>query len=262
VCIDGRSSSEPGTSFRWDHWANTTVKAWIPAPRFDFFEGCHDGYQRLPSPALHGRCVLALAGRHWVVVDTVRAAAAHHLSIGLHVAPGVRVALRGTSSAVLEHASGVSLGIVASDAHGVLSLSPGWVSPAYGARIATFDLTYEVDAEGDAAVLTLLTPLAPGEPPPRVVRRPVEAAAVWAVEFRDGGMELIVENEARRQVVVDGMTCDVRFLWLRRGTDGRPAELVAIGDGALSVDGQDVVCGGPAGWTAGTWQDGHFARES
>jgi hypothetical protein len=136
------------------------------------------------------------------------------------------------------------------------------VSRAYGARVAADVLTYDADMADDAAVLTWLAPLAPGEEPPTVTRAALGVAWAWTVSFRDGRAELIVDNESRGPVVMGDVRTDVRFLWLRRGTDGRPAELVAIGEGGLQVDGEDVACGGPSGWTAGTWRDGHFVRES
>jgi hypothetical protein len=113
----------------------------------------------------------------------------------------------------------------------------------------------------------MLTPLAADDEPPRLARVVVGGGAhAWTATFGDGGVELIVENEARRTLELDGVRTDVRLLWLRRAPDGHAAELLAIGEGAVrvdgQVDGQDVVCGGPAGWTAGAWHDGHFMAES
>jgi hypothetical protein len=262
LCLDGRSSSEPGTAFRWEHWATTTVETWLPTPRFDFFEGSHDGYARLASPAVHRRSVLALPRHGWIVVDIVRSDGPHRLSLGFHAAPEVRVQRRDGASAVLSHARGVTLGLAVAGENGSLAAAQGWVSRAYGARVAADVLTYDADMADDAAVLTWLAPLAPGEEPPTVTRAALGVAWAWTVSFRDGRAELIVDNESRGPVVMGDVRTDVRFLWLRRGTDGRPAELVAIGEGGLQVDGEDVACGGPSGWTAGTWRDGHFVRES
>ena len=71
LTIDGESQSETNGKFSWKTKANADLKRWISEPRFDFFEGSHDGYERLS--ATHTRSVLFLKNDYWIVRDFVKA---------------------------------------------------------------------------------------------------------------------------------------------------------------------------------------------
>ena len=84
-------SGEPGigkTRLLGELAVRAAARDWITNARFDYFEGEHDGYLRLPAPARHSRSVLFLRGGYWVVRDRVETDGAHHYSLRFHFAPG------------------------------------------------------------------------------------------------------------------------------------------------------------------------------
>jgi len=85
--VDGESSSLTGGLFHWRHVAQTTVHAWLTSSGADFWRGSHDGFARLPDPAVHERSLLLVRGRYLVVLDTLDAAGAHELTVHWHCAP-------------------------------------------------------------------------------------------------------------------------------------------------------------------------------
>ena len=88
LTIDGESSSVPDRAFTWQHIARATTHHWTTHRRFDFFEGAHDGYARLPSPATHARSVLFIKGDYWILRDRVTTSGAHRYELGFHFAAG------------------------------------------------------------------------------------------------------------------------------------------------------------------------------
>ena len=72
--VDGLSSSVPGNTFGWKTRAEADCRTWISEVRFDFFEGSHNGYQRLQSPGIHTRSILFLKGDYWIMRDVFETA--------------------------------------------------------------------------------------------------------------------------------------------------------------------------------------------
>ncbi|HKS27222.1 MAG TPA: alginate lyase family protein, partial [Pyrinomonadaceae bacterium] len=91
LTVDGESQSVPGGAFDWKGVAGSRVLDWISRPRFDFFKGAHDGYERLSQPASHTRGLLFLKNDYWIVRDRVETEGAHRLDFNFHFAPGVEV---------------------------------------------------------------------------------------------------------------------------------------------------------------------------
>ena len=78
LVIDEKSSSETDGKFSWKTKAEAKLSAWISQPRFDFFEGSHNGFQRLKdSPATHTRSILFLKNDYWLMRDYVETLGEH-----------------------------------------------------------------------------------------------------------------------------------------------------------------------------------------
>ena len=86
LVIDGEPSSIPAGAFSWKTRAETRRNAWIAEDRFDLFEGTHNGYERLASPAIHTRSILFLKGDYWIMRDVVETAGSHEYSLNFHYA--------------------------------------------------------------------------------------------------------------------------------------------------------------------------------
>lgn len=78
VTADGRDQMERVGKFLWLPWTRGLVFKWLrsPAGHLAYFEGAHQGYERLQPPAYYRRAILRL-GEHWLVLDDLRSAAAH-----------------------------------------------------------------------------------------------------------------------------------------------------------------------------------------
>jgi len=76
--VDGRDQMERVGRFLWLPWARGRVLSHrrSAAGHLSYFEGEHDGYNRLNPPALHRRAILRV-GEHWLVLDRLTSAAEH-----------------------------------------------------------------------------------------------------------------------------------------------------------------------------------------
>jgi len=85
VRVDGRDQSEAGGNFMWLAKAQAGCSAWRSDAAQDVFEGWHDGYMRLPDPAMHTRRItLDKAGGRIVIEDVLRMAGAHDVELFFH----------------------------------------------------------------------------------------------------------------------------------------------------------------------------------
>jgi asparagine synthase (glutamine-hydrolysing) len=78
VTVDGCDQMERVGRFLWLPWTIGRVRSHeqSEAGHLAYFEGEHDGYERLNPPTLHRRAILR-AGEQWLVVDRLTSAAEH-----------------------------------------------------------------------------------------------------------------------------------------------------------------------------------------
>ena len=84
LTVDGESSSVAAGPFSWSTIARCEAQSWISRERFDYFEGKHDGYERLASPVTHSRGVLFLKNDYWVMRDRVKSDGKHRYDLWFH----------------------------------------------------------------------------------------------------------------------------------------------------------------------------------
>jgi hypothetical protein len=77
VIVDHLDQMKMLTRFTWTNWSHGKVMRHEPK----VWQGEHDGYRRLPDPAMHKRTVISLAGDRWLVVDHLTASKPHHYCI-------------------------------------------------------------------------------------------------------------------------------------------------------------------------------------
>jgi hypothetical protein len=246
LVVDGEPSALPGAAFRWRTAARGSVRAWISRPRFDFVEGEHDGFLRLPVPATHRRAILFLKGSGWIVRDRVVSDGPHEARLRFQLAPGVRV--EPTPTGV--RADGVEVAVFGAGAR--CALEEGEVSRGYGEREAAPGLTvHAATRPGADAVTTFL--LAGGGV---VTRADAEAGEAFRID-REGFTDLAAFADDAGRLETAGVSADFATLWLRRDAGGEPVEVVAIGGTRLRVDGVEVFrAPSPAGYVAIRFQGG------
>ncbi|MFZ0063499.1 MAG: alginate lyase family protein, partial [Pyrinomonadaceae bacterium] len=84
VTVDGESSSVPNGAFSWKTRAACSLQNWISEERFDFVSGQHDGFMRLPHPAMLTREILFLKRDYWIIRDALSALNEHRVDLRFH----------------------------------------------------------------------------------------------------------------------------------------------------------------------------------
>ncbi len=79
VTVDGLDQMDRVGKFLWLPWLRSTVRQDRKSAQnyLSYWEGTHDGYQRLHDPVTYRRGILRLAGESWLVLDMLMGAQAH-----------------------------------------------------------------------------------------------------------------------------------------------------------------------------------------
>jgi Heparinase II/III-like protein/Heparinase II/III N-terminus len=85
VLVDGQDQAEATGPFSWKNCLRAKAESWIVGREFDFFEGSHDGYCRLPSPVTHRRWVFHRRRNFCLVLDRAEGSGRHQLDIAWHI---------------------------------------------------------------------------------------------------------------------------------------------------------------------------------
>jgi hypothetical protein len=165
VTVDDEWQSIPGRPFAWRRSANCIPQTFIAQAGFSYFEGAHDGYQRLDDPVIHTRSVFFIEAdgesdlpTYLVVRDCLHARKRHRYAIHYHFPEGceaevdergVRVTQRGGARLVVRtHGSvGVKARVRAS-----------WVSRGYGHRAPAPVAVIEAEGVGPQEFVSIIAP--------------------------------------------------------------------------------------------------------
>ncbi len=209
LVIDGESSSIPAGPFSWTSVARCQTTSWISERRFDYVEGQHDGYERLPDPATHTRSILFLKKDYWIVRDRIASAGEHHVELPLHFAPEVEVTF-GASGDSLTAKTLENVGISAFSfaEGGAWSREDGWVSHCYSNREAAPVLVFSARTKADGEIVTFLLPQGFNSSKELRVKE-VEAVGGRAFEIRSReGRDLVMLRDPMIEARGD---CQARF---------------------------------------------------
>ncbi|HEX8184955.1 MAG TPA: alginate lyase family protein, partial [Blastocatellia bacterium] len=174
VTVDGEPQSIPAGPFSWSHIANASVNDFITGDGFDYFDGLHNGYERLADPVKHKRAVLfvkadrtrpatAQLPSYITVRDSVTARSCHSYAIRYHLAPGCSAVADG-NRVIVSEPGGARLNIVAFGKTPLRArIDQSWVSRSYASRERALVVTYEVEATGAQDFVTFIIPSAKGK---------------------------------------------------------------------------------------------------
>jgi hypothetical protein len=109
VRVDGVDQAEPNGPFGWSSLPDVSAERWLPGLTFSLFEGCHNGYSRLPDPVLHRRLVFHLHGGFWLIRDVLVGSEEHGVESNWHFAPDLQVRQEGGAFIASPPPSGESL---------------------------------------------------------------------------------------------------------------------------------------------------------
>ncbi|MGC2238025.1 MAG: alginate lyase family protein [Pyrinomonadaceae bacterium] len=240
LMIDGKSQSEPGGKFNWKTKANSKLQSWISQDRFDYFEGAHDGYERLSNPATHTRSILFLKNDYWIMRDLVETVGEHDYGLNYHFNTG--------ASPSLESAENGSLCISDEDLrlfnfgdNGNWQRKESWISNCYGKRVNSPFLRFISKGAGTQEFFTFMLPNERGFASPEVFETPVSGGRAFVIKYRDY-QDVFVYTDGGQVVRTEFFNTNFQFLWARLSAgDELPEEFVLIGGTNFSLGGRDII---------------------
>jgi hypothetical protein len=245
LSIDDESSSVPAGPFKWKHVAQTATRSWVSRERFDFFEGQHDGYERLPAPATHVRSLLFIKGDYWIMRDRVLTAGKHRYALHFHFSPDANPSIEheGAEEFVIEkQIDAPGLEIVAFGGVGRWRKAEGMVSRCYGERTPAPVLSFNVaEATGEQEFISFLVPRRAQSSSMRV-KELAEVAGGRAFAAREANVCDYVLMGTGELVRAERFASDFDWAWARLSDDGEVLEeLVLIGGRRFLMDDREIV---------------------
>ena len=168
VVVDGQEMNHINPQLLWDLGNDATprVRRWESTDTYDFFDGEHSGYERLPHPVIHRRQVyFSKTGRWWLLRDLLAGEGKHRFDLYFHLAALPVEPVQGMLLAVRTACQGANLVIVLVEATSAgepieptMEIIQGWVSPSYGVRHPAPVVRYTYMAQTPVEFLTLLHP--------------------------------------------------------------------------------------------------------
>ncbi len=215
VCVDGLDQTPYRRKKPKGPVAEGRFGGRLGSPGLDVLRGevtspCYD--------AVHARRVVFVGDEYWLVEDRLRAGEEHRYDLRFHLAPdaqdGTEFAQDGLTTVV--RAPGLALVVVATEAARP-ALEDGWFAPEYGRRIPAPVVSIPLEGAANATFVTLVLPLAEGEPVPDMRVRAGEEAVV--VEVAGSGRRDVVTWTPRRAA------------WWRTSGAGEPLSFRLCGEG-------------------------------
>ena len=236
VTVDELSQSAPSGPFAWELAAESHVAVFITDETFDYFEGSHNGYERLDDPVTHTRSVLLLKRdperelpSFMVVRDMFDSSEQHRYALRYQLAP--ECSLTADHNAVT--AVDVSARALSISSFGrsktTARVEDGWVSRCYGQREPASVALFEAEGHGPQEFVSFISSRKPcrgGPPwPPLVTEvngaseqagadtegRPYMAYSMAAGQARD----LFLIAERSDELIYDQLTAKGSMAWGR-----------------------------------------------
>jgi hypothetical protein len=258
LTIDGVPSSVPSGPFKWKHVAKSTLRCWHDHPSFSFFHGSHDGYRRLPDPAVHSREVFFVNREYWFMLDRVEARGGHECTAHFHLTAGADATFHHETGRLEALAASTTLEVIYPEMMGAWSVTDGLVSPCYGAKEEAQHATYSVRTTGSAAILSVLFPRVSGQLSPEIRNLNPDhgKGLVLATEqFRD------LFLWAGRGLAAEGIQgSDFEWVWMRHSSGDGRLELAIFLHGTTITSGEiELMMDGPAEYVVISMQEDVFS---
>jgi hypothetical protein len=245
LSIDKKSSSEFGGKFKWQTLANAALRSWIADRRFDFFEGSHDGFRRLPAPAEHARAVLFLKNDYWIVRDYVETLGEHDYQLNFHFDAGTNPMLienEDGGDCAVEKTDGQSgLHLCSFGDNGVWRARENWISDCYGNQLRAPFFQFLSHGKGAQEFFTFLLPTILPDDEPRVRETEIEGGRAFVINFHDY-QDIFVYADGDRMIRTEFFSADFRFVWARLSNgDELPEEFVMINGKNFILRGREII---------------------
>jgi len=246
LSVNNQSSSEPGGTFGWKTRAQAKLHSWIAENRFDFFEGSHDGYNRLSSSAAHTRSILFLKNDYWIMRDYAETRGANDYALNFHfnagTQPKIEKAENGSFSVgeIPENEAGLKLFIFGDNGGWQEKESP--FSPRYGKRINAPCLQFESKGIGSQEFFTFLLPHDSAASAPEVFETNLSGGRAFVIKYRGYSDLFIFADNDGNPIRTEFFDANFRFLWARLSEgETLPEEFVMIDGTSFVMNGREII---------------------
>ncbi|HEV7645648.1 MAG TPA: alginate lyase family protein [Pyrinomonadaceae bacterium] len=247
LVIDERSSSIPGSTFKWEKAAKPEVKKWIAQDRFDFFEGSHDGYDDLPeSAAKHTRSILFLKNDYWIIRDYVETFGEHTYQLNFHFDPNTDPRAENPEEklwSIVENSDkNAGLKLLLFGDNGEWQKRESWVSTCYGGRVNAPYLRFISKGKGPQEFFTFFLPSLAADGEATIEEIDVNGGRAFAINNK-GYQDLFFFGDGGGQIARNPLfSTDFRFAWTRVAEgETQPEEYVFIDGKYLVLNDRQII---------------------
>jgi hypothetical protein len=221
VMIAGQDQAECRSPFGWQRLPNVEAEGWIVGKSFDLFVASHDGYTRLPNPAVHRRFVFSLKSGFWLIRDLISGSGEHQLDLFWHLAPTLRLDPTNNGYFADEHGGIQVITVQSNDWVRAIEKQPH--SPAYGRRETHVALHFAAEKKLPVEFVTVLQPVQKGEFLERVLSLvpSSKADSVIGYRYESGDIEHVMFFGQGRPWNLGGWSSDAEFLYSNTSPTGR-----------------------------------------
>ena len=172
VVVDGLDQSVLLDSRRVMRTATASCSRWITSPAIDYFEGSHDGYERLAEPITHRRNIWFVRNSYWLILDSLTGSGEHTFESLFHFQDDLNVQLEADSchAVIRDRATGcltvdskASAKLTAAVVVGQTSPVQGWRSENSGQKSPAATLIYRAETVSPLYICTVIVPSADNE---------------------------------------------------------------------------------------------------
>jgi hypothetical protein len=246
LCINQKSSSEPGGKFGWQTMAQASVSSWISEDRFDFFEGSHDGYKRLENPSEHTRSILFLKNDYWIMRDFVETKGENEYGLNFHfnieTQPEIEGGENGSFCINETPANDVGVKLITFGDNGGWQRKDSWVSTCYGQRVNAPFLRFVSKGIGSQEFFTFMMPTDEFTKAPEVFETEVFGGRAFVIKYRDYNDLFVYADGSDQLIRTEFFDTNFRFLWARLSHgENLPEEFVMVDGTNFSLAGREVI---------------------
>jgi uncharacterized heparinase superfamily protein len=227
VTVDDQPQSVSAGPFSWDHIARSTPREFIVEDSFCYFEGSHDGYERLNDPVTHARSVLfakedaqriatgeqrAALPSYVIIRDAFKASGRHRYAARFHFSPECS-AIADDDRVKASRPGSEGLNIFSfARAETQTRVEEGWVSRTYGQRQAAPVAVIEAEGLGHQELITFLIPS--GQPVS--IEQRVSRANASAFRVSSGeAFDVTLAGNEMSSIESDSLAMRGSFAWAR-----------------------------------------------
>jgi len=240
--VDGKDQREPAGPFSWEQHVRVRTEQWITGESFNLFLGSHDGYERLPAPAVHRRWIVALKSGIFLVRDLAEGKGEHRLDISWHLAAELQ---RQPKHVFQIKNLPQGLAVLSVQGHGwAEEIHEDVCSPVYGQQRKTMVLNFGTEVSLPTEFVTLLIPLTEVDRAPGTftsVGLSEGASPVRAYRYQPNGWDYRFFFGHKEQPWESGaVASDAEFLCLSHAGTAQP-DIILCNGSYVKIDGTRIL---------------------